>query len=55
MSQRTWVFLLELGVFLSVVFYLGYLGWRRSKGVAGFFVADRFPSLSRPEGRQVAP
>lgn len=41
MSQRTWVFLLELGVFLSVVFYLGYLGWRRSKGVAGFFVADR--------------
>ena len=41
MSQKTWVLLLELGVFLTVVFYLGYLGWRRSKGVAGFFVADR--------------
>ena len=41
MSQKTWILLLELGVFLVFFFWLGYSGWKRSRGVAGFFIADR--------------
>ena len=41
MSRTTSILLLELGVFLAVCFYLGYLGWKRSRDLAGYFVANR--------------
>ena len=41
MSQTTWILLLELGAFLSFCFYLGYLGWKKSRGLTGYFIADR--------------
>ncbi|MBI4464110.1 MAG: sodium:solute symporter family protein [Acidobacteria bacterium] len=41
MSSQTAILLLEMSVFLLVCFYLGYLGWKRSTSLAGFFVADR--------------
>ena len=41
MSRTTTILLLELGVFLAICFYLGYLGWKRSRDLAGYFVANR--------------
>lgn len=41
MSRTTGILLLELSVFIVVCFYFGYLAWRKSRGITGYFVADR--------------
>lgn len=41
MNQKTGILLLELGAFMAVFLYFGYVGWKRSRGLTGYFVADR--------------